>query len=133
MLQSPAWELGQLVRVAECLYRGHHCEYLPPCYRSSCTQNYTPRSVSQSTIYIIYTPCLLSILYLHTVSTFSTISTHRVYHLYHIYTRCVRILSTYLLPSTVLAISMDTDHVPTFITVNVPTSCSCFVNDFVFY
>ena len=103
MLQSPAWELGQLVRVAECLYRGQHCEYLPPCYRSSCTQNYTPRSVSQSTIY--------------------TISTHRVYES----------TSTYLLPSTVLAISMDTDHVPTFITVNVPTSCSCFVNDFVFY
>ena len=110
MLQSPAWELGQLVRVAECLYRGHHCEYLPPCYRSSCEQNYTPRSVS--------TTCLL---YLHTVSTIYTISTHRVY------------VSTYLLPSTVLAISMDTDHVPTFITVNVPTSCSCFVNDFVFY
>lgn len=68
-----------------------------------------------STIYYIYTPCLLSTIY--------TISTHRVYYL-HIY---------YLLPSTVLAISMDTDHVPTFITVNVPTSCSCFVKDFVFY
>ena len=88
MLQSPAWELGQLVRVAECLYRGQHCEYLPPCYRSSCTQNYTPRSAS--------TTCLLStisthrvyyLLYLHTVST--------VYYLYYIYTPCL--LSTYLL------------------------------------
>ena len=37
--------------------------------------------------------------YLHTVSIVYTISTHRVYHLYHIYTRCVRILSTYLLPA----------------------------------
>ena len=86
---------------------------------------------------------LLFILYLHTVSIVYTISTHRVYFLYYIYTPCLpsipylHTVCTYLIyistPSTVLAISMDTDHVPTFITVNVPTSCSCFVNDFVFY
>ena len=41
---------------------------------------------SAQPVYYIYTPCLLSILYLHTVSTIYTISTHGVYVSYlHIY------------------------------------------------
>ena len=39
-------------------------------------------------LYYIYTPCLLSLLYLHTVSTIYTISTHGVYVSYlHIYSQ----------------------------------------------
>ena len=44
---------------------------------------------SAQPVYYIYTPCLLSIPYLHTVSTIYTISTHRVYILYYIYTPCL--------------------------------------------
>ena len=33
VVQSASWDISQLVRASECLYRGKHCEYLPACYR----------------------------------------------------------------------------------------------------
>ena len=77
VVQSASWDISQLVRASECLYRGKHCEYLPACYRSSCVQNFSPTAL--------------------------------------------------------LATSLSRRNKPTFITVDLPVSCSCFVHDFVFY
>ena len=32
----------KVVKLESCLFRGRHCEYLPPCYKSSCLQLFSP-------------------------------------------------------------------------------------------
>ena len=35
-------DVRQVVKLESCLFQGRHCEYLPPCYKSSCLQLFSP-------------------------------------------------------------------------------------------
>ena len=35
-------DVPQVVKLESCLFQGRHCEYLPPCYKSSCLQLFSP-------------------------------------------------------------------------------------------